>query len=196
MLHNHLIKKEDIDNIFDSFSSVYKKLGGKEELNIYLVGGAAIVLNFSYRAATIDIDAFYKDSEIINKAIKETSTLLDLPIDWLNHDFVNTPSFSELILDKSHLYKNYFNIINVFVLDSKYLIAMKLKSSRPTGGDLDDIIKMIYELRYKNDPIKYEDIINAYTELYPDFSNTYDYFLEKAKEAFEIPVEDFDYLFK
>ena len=69
-------------------------------------------------------------------------------------------------------------------------------SSRPTGDDLDDIIKMIYESRYRNDPLTYEDVIKTYKELYSDFSNTYDYFLVKAKEAFETPKEDFEYLFK
>ena len=90
----------------------------------------------------------------------------------------------------------YNEIIVVYSLEPKYLIAMKLKSSRPTGGDLDDVIKMIYELRFKGTEITYETIIEAYKELYADFSNTYDYFLEKAKEAFETPIEDFEYLFK
>ena len=63
---------------------------------------------------------------------------------------------------------------------------MKLKSSRPTGGDLDDVVYMIYELRYKNIGIEYKDVIDAYKTLYDDFSNTYDYFLKKAEEAFNV----------
>ena len=75
-------------------------------------------------------------------------------------------------------------------------LATKLKSSRPTGGDLDDIIMMIYELRYKKDQITYDDVIEAYKYLYTDFSNTYDYFLQKTNEAFEVPIEDFEHLLK
>ena len=69
---------------------------------------------------------------------------------------------------------------------------MKLKSSRPEGGDMDDIIKMIYETRLNYEPLKYEDIIDAYKELYDNFDNTYDFFLEKAKDAFEAPLEDIE----
>ncbi len=196
MLHSKVIKREDIDVIFDNLASEYIKLGGNQKVDINLVGGAAIVLYFNYRVSTVDIDAFFKDNKTLTQSINNVSKQLSLPNDWVNCDFINTPSYSPVILNKAHLYKTYQGKINVFLLEPKYIIAMKLKSSRPTGGDLDDIIKMIYELRYKNVLISYSEIINAYNELYPDFSNTYEYFLEKTKEAFETPVEDFDYLFK
>ncbi len=73
---------------------------------------------------------------------------------------------------------------------------MKIKSSRPTGGDLGDITKMIYELRIKKESCSYDDVIKAYKYLYTDFSNTYDYFLKKTKEAFEIPLEDIESIAK
>ncbi len=196
MQYKNIIKKENIDIIFTSLADQYKKAGGTEKINIFIVGGAAIVINFNYRYSTIDIDALYKENKLIKESIKAVAKSLELPIDWLNHDFEKTPSYSPVLLQKSILYKEYLNLIIVYTLEPKYLIAMKLKSSRPTGGDLDDIIKMIYESRYRNDPLTYEDVIKAYKELYSDFSNTYDYFLVKAKEAFETPKEDFEYLFK
>ena len=196
MLHSKVLKREDIDTIFDDLASEYIKLGGTQKVDIYLVGGAAIVLNFDYRISTIDIDAFFKDDKTLVQSIDNVSKKQNLPNDWLNCDFINTPSYSPAILEKANIYKTYRRKINVFLLEPKYIIAMKLKSSRPTGGDLDDIIKMIYELRYKGSSISYPEIIDAYKELYSDFVNTYDYFLEKTKEAFETPIEDFEYLFK
>ena len=190
MSHKRTINKETFDEIFHSFSNEYEKLNGATELNIYLVGGAAILLNFDYRKSTMDVDALYIESELVNKAIKNTSTQLLLVDDWLNRDFENTPSYSPNIVSKSKLLKKYGKYINVFTLEPKYLIAMKLKSSRPTGGDLNDIIKMIYELRYKEIPITYEETIEAYKELYKDFSNTYDSFLAKTKAAFDTPIEE------
>lgn len=174
----------------------YIKLGGTQPINIYLVGGAAIVLNFEYRLSTIDIDALFIDNQTLKKAVDNISKEMNLPADWLNDDFINTPSYSNEIIEKSKLHSKYLGVLFVYTLEPKYMIAMKLKSSRPTSGDLDDIIKMIYELRFKEVPISYEEIIDAYKELYSDFSNTYDYFLREAKEAFETPVEDFEYLFK
>ncbi len=196
MLHSKIIRRDDIDIIFDALADEYLKLNGEDIFDVYLVGGAAIVLNFEYRASTIDIDAYFKNNQQINQAIDEVSKRLDLPKDWLNCDFMATPSYSPVIVNKAKLYKAFRKVIKVHLLEPKYLIAMKLKSSRPTGGDLDDVIKMIYELRYKNIPISYEEIINAYKELYPNFSNTYDYFLKKTRDTFDTPMEDFEYLFK
>ena len=72
---------------------------------------------------------------------------------------------------------------------------MKFKSSRPGGGDLDDIVKMIYELKLEKVQLSYDDVIEAYKELYENFDNTYDYFLKKTKEAFEAPIEDIKLIF-
>lgn len=193
---NNLIDKHNIDSIFSSLAEEYIKLGGIDPVNIYLVGGAAIVLNFEYRLSTIDIDAYYVSNQTLKQAIDIVSKTANLPSDWLNDDFVNTPSYSQEIVEKAKLHSSHSNIIYVYALEPKYMIAMKLKSSRPTSGDLDDVIKMIYELRFKEVPITYEEIIEAYQELYSDFSNTYDYFLQEAKEAFKTPVEDFEYMFK
>lgn len=196
MLHSSLLKKEDLDCLFDKLAAEYIELGGSKRVEIYLVGGAAIVLNFDFRMSTIDIDAMFNDNEILETAIQNISLRESLSSDWLNKDFVKTPSYSPKIIEKAKEYSVYHNIIFVYSLEPKYLIAMKLKSSRPTGGDLDDIIKMIYELRYKKAEISYEQIVEAYKDFYPDFLNTYNYFLEKTKEAFKTPIEDFEYLFK
>ena len=196
MLRNKLIQKDNIDDLFNNLANEYETIGGNKDINIYLVGGASIILNFDYRMSTIDIDAFFKNNTLLEEAIKAVSRKLDLPSDWINQDFVSTPSYSPRIIEKEKLLSKFGKYINVFYLEPKYLIAMKLKSSRPTGGDLDDVIMMVYELRFKNVPIAYDEILEAYKTLYPDFSNTYDYFLEKARKAFEIPLEDFNHLFK
>lgn len=196
MLHNKLIQREDIDNIFSALAEEYELLGGDKEIDIYLVGGISIILNFNYRMSTLDIDAYFKENVLLKEAIKKVSKNLKLPDDWINQDFMKTPSYSPKIIEKEKLFSKYGKFIRLWFLEPKYLIAMKLKSSRPTGGDLDDVIMMIYELRYKHVSISYNEIISAYKELYPDFSNTYDFFLEKAKHAFEVPLEDFSYLFE
>ena len=196
MLHNNLIKREDIEKIFKELAIEYERKGGNQPVNIYLVGGAAIMLDFDYRMSTIDIDALYKGNEFLNAAIQEVAVKAKLPVDWLNDNVVATPSYSNKLTNKSKYFSKYGKYLTVFSLEPKYLIAMKLKSSRPTGGDLDDVLMMIYELRYKNIPITYEEIIESYKQLYKDFSNTYDYFLSKAKEAFEVPISDFEHLFK
>ena len=192
MLHNKLLTKENVDEIFHCFAlrCIENKLNSK--IDIYMVGGGAIMLNFDYRLSTIDFDALFVKNDAVNTAIDKTAKEKKLPNDWLNQDFVNTPSFSPRITSVSSLYKVYDNIVYLYTLEPVYLIAMKLKSSRPTGGDLDDVIKMIYELRLNNVQISYDQIIEAYKNLYTDFSNTYSYFLEKAKLAFEADKEEME----
>ena len=67
MLHNTLINKQDIDNLFCALANEYESLGGKNDINIYLVGGASIILNFDYRMSTIDIDALFKTDELFQE---------------------------------------------------------------------------------------------------------------------------------
>ena len=43
MLHSKLICKDDIDTIFNTLACEYELLGGKKNVDIYLVGGASIV---------------------------------------------------------------------------------------------------------------------------------------------------------
>ena len=196
MLFNKILKKEDLDNIFQLLAKNYLLEGGTDTISIYIVGGAAIMIDFEYRLSTTDIDAYFLENDILTKAIQKTAKELGLSNDWLNKDFVNTPSFSPKIEEVAKPFKEYEKCLVVFSLEPKYLIAMKLKSSRPTGGDLDDIIKMIYELRYYQKEISYKSIIDAYEYLYPDYKNTYQYFIDRMKDAFETPIEDIESITK
>ena len=190
MSHNSVLSKDNLDIVFQTFSNTIKQINNNKKVSLYIVGGGAIVASFEYRLSTMDIDAMFATDDEITKAIKMTAQELQLPNDWLNQDFINTPSFSPKLSEVSTLLKSYNDNLTIYTLPSKYLIAMKLKSSRPTGGDIDDIINMIYELRYKGVEIMYEDIIAAYKTLYDDFSNTYNFYLKKTKEAFDAPLED------
>ena len=97
MLHNKSLDKEKIYEILENFSQNYEKIGGNEDLDIYLVGGAAILLNFEYRESTIDIDALFNENELVQKAIIMTAKEIGISMDWLNQDCKKTPSYSPLI---------------------------------------------------------------------------------------------------
>ena len=71
MLHSSLIKREDLNQLFDKLAAEYIKLGGSKKVEIYLVGGAAIVLNFDYRMSTIDIDAMFNNNDIFLRKQKK-----------------------------------------------------------------------------------------------------------------------------
>lgn len=195
MLHNLTIDKKLFNDLIDDFATEYKNTGASKSIKLFIVGGCAIMMNFSYRLSTIDVDAFFTNNEKIDIAIKKVSLKRNIPEDWLNKEFINTHSYSEKIPEASKEKMSYFNgLVKVYVVQPKYLIAMKLKSSRPTGGDLDDVIKMIYEGRINHTIESYEEIIKAYDFLYESRNNTYDFFFNKAKEAFDTPIEEVKYL--
>ena len=196
MSHNIItLKKDNLDNILKILATKYSQIN-TTPICVYIVGGSAIVLNFDYRESTLDIDAFYESNTAFEKAAKETGEEFELTGDWINQDFINTPSFTPKIIDVSKLYKRYRNV-SFYTVKPEFLIAMKLKSARPTGGDLDDVIKMIYELRLKGKKITYKKIINAFEYLYDeDYSNTISYFFRKMEEAFYVDLKEIELLLK
>lgn len=191
MLLNFPFNKQSFDDVFNYFAAKCIKHGIKGPINLYVVGGASIVMSFEYRKSTIDIDAYYENSEELKLIIAEISKELEIPSDWINNEFVKTPSYSPKIMETAKLRSNYQDMIYVYTLDPEYIIAMKLKSSRPTGGDMRDITYMVYELRLSGSDITYEKVMEAYDYLYDnDHSYTYEFFFDKTKEAFNVSIQD------
>ena len=90
MLHSIVLNKTNISEIFSLLADEYKKAGGEKQINIYIVGGAAIVIIFDYRLSTMDIDAFFYNDLFLNKAKDVVKEKMNLPNDWLNSNFVQT----------------------------------------------------------------------------------------------------------
>ena len=57
--------------------------------------------------STIDVDAYYSENEILKKAIENTGKKFGLNADWLNCDFVKTPSFTSEIMEKAELHAQF-----------------------------------------------------------------------------------------
>ena len=68
-----------------ALTAVGAKLGAKGIVgDVYLVGGAAMVLAYQARVMTREIDAVFAPSDAIYRAAKEVQEDLGLPIGWLN----------------------------------------------------------------------------------------------------------------
>lgn len=85
------VKPFTTDELFDNLKALakrFRKLNGKQTpAELYLVGGASIMLNYSFRDMTYDIDAIIRASSAMKDAIRDVSNEKNLPIDWLNTDF-------------------------------------------------------------------------------------------------------------
>jgi hypothetical protein len=102
--------------------------------DLYLVGGAALVIAYDARRATRDVDAIFEPKMAIYDAAREVAERLDLSEAWLNDavkayvehiDPEATPVFDEPFL-------------RVSAAPPRQLLAMKLLAARPEQ-DADDI---------------------------------------------------------
>ena len=108
---NFPFKKESIDFVLETLAKKCKEKRLTGPINIYIVGGASLVLTFDYRKTTIDIDAYYESSEELSNAFSEVAKELELPSDWINKEFAKTPSYSEKIFNVAKIYSIYEEII-------------------------------------------------------------------------------------
>ena len=190
MQYRQTIKPDNLDILFQKLADTYLQIGGKNKVIFTVVGGASLMIGYSFRKSTIDIDAFFASNTILNNAISIVAKEENLPEDWINSEFTRTPSYSAKLVDVAQFYKLYNDILEVRYVYGKYLIAMKIKSSRPTTSDLDDIIKMIYQMRIEGKISSFEEVTSAFDYLYSsNYDNVYSFILDEACNAFTVSDE-------
>ena len=100
---------------------------------VFIVGGAAMVLAYSSRRVTRDIDAVFEPKAIIYKAAVKIAVDLGLPDDWLNDAVKGFLSGEDrqrrVVLDVPG--------IEVAVASPRYLLGMKLMAARIGEDDAD-----------------------------------------------------------
>jgi len=70
------------------------------EFDMIIVGGAAIALKYGNRS-TVDIDADMTFGGAVTRSIKTVAKNCSITTDWLNWDFIKSPSYSWRIRDDS-----------------------------------------------------------------------------------------------
>ena len=160
------IDKTKLDNYFNELAKIYKKKSHGYVFEFVLVGGASILVNYNFRDATNDIDAFFLPSADIKDAINAVSEKFSISTNWINNDFQNTKSFSDKLPTFSAYYKTYKNIITVRTIKDEYLIAMKLMSGRKYKNDISDIVGIISSARANGNDISFQMIDTAINNLY------------------------------
>lgn len=165
------IDKIRLDNYFNELAKIYKKKSHGYTFEFILVGGASILVNYSFREVTNDIDAYYLQSADIKYAIDKVSQKYNIESTWINNDFQKTKSYSNKLSEFSTFYKSYNEIINVRTIKDEYLIAMKLMSGRKYKNDISDIVGIINSCKSNNKIITYDMIDTAVKNLYDNWDN-------------------------
>ncbi len=162
-----VFKKDDLNFYLNELSKEYKRLGGRKvPIDIILIGGAAILINYGFREMTTDVDAIYPAVSILKEAANRISDRYDLPVGWLNSDFVKTQSYSEKLYLYSTHYQTFNQVLDVRTVTGEYMIAMKLRAGRKYKNDLSDIVGILAEHNRAGDPISFSMIEEAVNNLY------------------------------
>lgn len=163
MLYN--LSKQNIDSIFfDIAKQLKKKLKGRRfSYELIVVGGASILLNYSFRMSTIDIDCVDVNDALMNEIINEVGDKYNLPVGWINTDFLKTSSYSTKLIQYSSFYKSYLNdTLIIRTIKDEYLIAMKVISARKYKNDYSDIYGIIKE----KPSLSLDSVLTAINQLY------------------------------
>lgn len=182
--------KKNLDHCLFELSKEFRRLNGKNmPAEIVLIGGAAILAEYGFRDMTYDIDAVIQASSAMKDAISRTGDKLNLPIGWINTDFMKTRSYSPKLIQYSKYYKTFANTVTVRTVSAEYLIAMKLMAGRQYKNDLSDIVGILAEHEKNDNPISYEQVDKAVKDLYGDWSEISEF----SKRAIEDVFKSKDY---
>lgn len=163
--------KDNLDLYLRELAKTFRKLNGKSvPAEIILIGGASVLINYSFRDMTHDMDAIIVSSSAMKQAINQVGDKLGLPNGWLNTDFMKTKSYSPKLIEHSVYYKTFSNILTVRTVTAEYMVAMKLMSGRKYKNDLSDVIGILKYHRDGGMPITLDQIKKAVIELYGDWS--------------------------
>ena len=183
------ITKENPDNYLKELAKQFRKLNGKSmPAEITLIGGASILINYGFRDSTYDVDALIHASSAMKDAINYVTDTLGLPNGWLNEDFKNTKSYTPRLVNYSKYYRTFSNVLTVRTITGEYLVAMKLMAYRQYKHDISDIVGILREQQNSGDPLTFERIDKAVTDLYDGWGNLPD----DAKRMIESILADED----
>lgn len=119
---------------------------------MYVVGGAAIALNYSSGRRTKDVDATFVPEQAVLGAARAVADAEGLPLNWLNADAAPwvPPRAVDMVSAPIHAG------LRIEIASPEALLAMKLVASR--NRDIPDI-KLLAEAIGMTDPLDLADLV-------------------------------------
>ena len=132
---------------------------------ICLFGGTVMVLAFSARLATKDVDALFQPTQTIREIVRQVAAELNLPADWLND---GVKGFISARHETTAGNLPQFPHLRLTMPVPEYLLAMKCMAARIGGttdepSDVTDIIFLIRHLKLKSAP----EVLDLVGQYYP-----------------------------
>lgn len=150
----------DRERIEQAFVLLGEKLAARGVVaDIYVFGGAAMVLAYDAQRATRDVDAIFQPHGIVLDEARNVAETLGFPQWWLNEQA------SVYVSGKTDPGKrNVFDHpgLRVAAASPEHMLAMKVLSGRPR--DVDDIRLLLRELKVT----RAEDAFTVCSSVFPD----------------------------
>ena len=125
------------EQIVEALTALTHRLADKDiRAQLYIVGGAAMTLEYEARDSTRDIDARYHPKDVINVIAVQVAKEYGLPEDWLNDKAAMF--ISPIVDDENPILFSSTGAVMVHIASARVLLAMKIRASRP-GRDTSDI---------------------------------------------------------
>ncbi len=163
LVNEEYLYRENIDEYFDCLAKNIDEAGiGKHK--ILVVGGAAMALKYHDGRSTVDIDICFREQNNLYSCCKKVAEKYDLPEDWINSDVMHSESFSYALFENANLYRTFYDVLEVYVVDDIDIYCMKLVSFRPK--DVQDMEVLAETLKAKG--VTSDQMIKNFVRLYGD----------------------------
>ena len=196
-----LITKENAYPILKAFAKEYKKQNGTSvPVELVIVGGGSILLNYGFREATQDFDIMVQSLGMIKNVSYRIADLYNLPDNWLNTDFMRTASYSDKLREVSKHFCSFNNgSLEFRTVNGEYLIAMKMVSAREYRNDISDVVGILIYMKNECEDFSMDRIDHAIDFLYGKRENVikeevYDKVKEYAKGSVPELEKEYDVL--
>jgi hypothetical protein len=154
-----------IIELSDELNKKSKKIFATHDL--YIVGGAALVLGYNLRLATSDMDAIWSNQDYFRKCINKIAKRNKLENNWCNMDVVLSKSYTPAIIDIANcrlIIKQ--GSLRIWVINLWLALCMKLIAFRER--DRSDIILIMDELK-RNNIVNKDTVMNAFDKFYTKY---------------------------
>ena len=196
-----LITKENAYPILKAFAKEYKKQNGTNvPVELVIVGGGRILLNYGFREATQDFDIMVQSLGMIKNVSYRIADLYNLPDNWLNTDFMRTASYSDKLREVSKHFCSFNNgSLEFRTVNGEYLIAMKMVSAREYRNDISDVVGILICMKNESEDFSMDRIDHAIDFLYGKREDiikeeVYDKVKEYAKRSVAELEKEYDVL--
>jgi len=163
-----LITKENAYPILKAFAKEYKKQNGTSvPVELVIVGGGSILLNYGFREVTQDFDVMVQSMGLIKNVSYRIADLYNLPDNWLNTEFMRTASYSDKLREVSIHFCSFNNgSLEFRTVNGEYLIAMKMISAREYRNDISDVVGILICMKKESEDFSMDRIDHAIEFLY------------------------------